>query len=81
LIRISKTAFVDLLVNVDQRRPAGVSKDKINFNMDLTLGLLVNIDRSLTHQPAIIPGQTYPHGLAADFEKAELRSGDSPIYR
>ncbi len=62
-----KDAFVDLLVNVDQRRSVEYQK-KIDFNMELTVDLLVKIDRSLTPtQRSYLLKRI--HTLAADFEK------------
>jgi hypothetical protein len=42
-----KDALVDLVVNVDQRRPTHY-QNKIDVNTDLTLRLLVQLERSLT---------------------------------
>ena len=62
-----KGAFVDLLVNIDQRRSAHY-QNNIDVNMDLTLMLLAKIERSLTSsQRSYLLGRI--NALSADFEK------------
>jgi len=62
-----KDAFVDLLVNVDRRRSLEY-QEKIDFNMDLTVDLLVKFDRSITPaQRSYLLKRI--HTLAADFKK------------
>jgi disulfide oxidoreductase YuzD len=62
-----KSAFVDLLVNIDQRRSAHY-QNNIDVNTDLTLKLLAKIERSLTSsQRSYLLGRI--NALSADFEK------------
>jgi len=62
-----KDAFVDLLVNIDQRRTPDY-QNKIDGNTDLTFMLLVKTVRSLTPtQRSYLRGRI--DTLAADFEK------------
>ncbi len=62
-----KDAFVDLLANLDQHRPVEYQK-KIDLNLELTVELLVKIERSLTpNQRSYLIRRI--HTLAADFEK------------
>ena len=62
-----KGAFVDLLVNIDQRRSAHY-QNNIDVNTDLTLKLLAKIERSLTSsQRSYLLGRI--NALSADFEK------------
>ncbi len=62
-----KDAFVDLLVNIDQRRSAHY-QNNIDVNTDLTLMLLTKIDRSLTPtQRSFLLKRI--HALSADLEK------------
>jgi len=62
-----KSAFVDLLVNIDQRRSAHY-QNNIDVNTDLTLVLLAKLERSLTPtQRSYLLGRI--DALSADFEK------------
>ncbi len=62
-----RDAFVDLLVNIDQRRSAQY-QHKIDLNTDLTFVLLAKIERSLTPtQRSYLRGRIM--ALSADFDK------------
>ena len=62
-----KDAFVDLLVNIDQRRSAHY-QNNIDVNTDLTLMLLAKIERSLTPtQRSYLRGRI--NAFSADFDK------------
>jgi disulfide oxidoreductase YuzD len=64
-----KGAFVDLLVNIDRRRSANY-QNNIDVNTDLTLMLLVKIERMLTPtQRSYLLGRI--NALSADIEKLD----------